>query len=81
MFNAFGGRAGFDVDASHVFPQNVLAAITLVSGGAGDRAGLGCEARILLWSVAITALPGTGSDPMLLQQKTCVSGSNWLHSL
>ena len=33
---AFGGRAGFDVDASHIFPQCVLAAIALVVGVAGD---------------------------------------------
>ena len=30
--NFFGGRAGFDVDASHILPQGVLAAITLVGG-------------------------------------------------
>ena len=34
--SAFGGRAGFDVDARHVFPQGVLAAITLGGGRAGD---------------------------------------------
>ena len=28
----FGGRSGFDEDASHIFPQGVLAAITLVGG-------------------------------------------------
>lgn len=26
---AFGGRAGFEANASHVFPQDLLAAITL----------------------------------------------------
>ena len=30
VFNAFGRRAGFDIYASHLFPQGVLAAITLV---------------------------------------------------
>ena len=35
--NAFGKRAGFDVDTSHVFPQGVLAAITFVVDVAGDR--------------------------------------------
>ena len=34
--STFAGRAGFDVDASHVFPQDVLAAGTLVWGGAGE---------------------------------------------
>ena len=33
MANAFGWRAEFDMDASHLFPQGVLAAITLVGGG------------------------------------------------
>ena len=43
--NAFGGRAGFDMDESHVFPQSVLAAITWVESGPGDggaTAGAGC---------------------------------------
>ena len=31
------GDSGFDVDASHVFPQGVLAAITYVGGEAGER--------------------------------------------
>ena len=42
--NAFGGRAGFDMNASHVFPQGVLAAITVVGGGLemkGLQLGLG----------------------------------------
>ena len=41
--HAFGGRAGFDGSANHVFPYGVLAAITLVAGriemkGVGTRA-------------------------------------------
>ena len=46
--NAFGERAGFDVDPSHVFPQGVLAAITLVGSGTRDgsaRAGALCKVR------------------------------------
>ena len=39
--NAFGGRARFDVDTSHVFPQDVLAVITLVPCVAGDREAKG----------------------------------------
>ena len=34
---AFGGRAGFDLNISHVFPQSVQAAITLLVCGAGER--------------------------------------------
>ena len=69
---AFGGRAGFDVDPSHIFPQGLLAAITLVGGGARDgeaRAGAQCEAGLPFCSVAVTALPGVGSEPKLLEQK------------
>ena len=45
--SAFFGRAGFDIITSHIFPQDVLAAITLVGGGAGEggaRAGARCGA-------------------------------------
>lgn len=45
MSDAFSGRARFDVDASRVFLQDVLATITLVGGGAGDgdaRTGTRC---------------------------------------
>ena len=67
-----GWRAAFDVDASHVFPQGMLATITLVRGGTGDggaRAVDRYETRLLLCSVAITALSGVGSDPKLVEQK------------
>ena len=37
VFNPFDDRDQFDVAASHVFPQGVLAAITLVGGAAADR--------------------------------------------
>lgn len=30
--SVFHGRDGFDVDTSHVFPQGVLTAITLIEG-------------------------------------------------
>ena len=46
MSSPFGWRAGFDMAASHVFPQGVLAAVTLLRGVAGDggaRAGAGRE--------------------------------------
>ena len=38
----FGGRAGFDVDASHILSQGVLAAITLVGGMAYDGETRAC---------------------------------------
>ena len=31
--NAFGGRAGFDMDASYILPQSGQEVITLVRGG------------------------------------------------
>lgn len=69
--NAFGRKAGFDMDSSHIFHQGVLAAISLVVGGAGDkaaRAGTRYEAG-LLCTVAVTSLSGAGSDSKLLEQK------------
>ena len=70
--NAFGGRPGFDVDSIHVFPQGLLAAITLVGIGTGDggaRAGTECEAGLPLCSVAVTTLSWVASVPKLLEQK------------
>ena len=51
----FGGRAGSDINTGHIFLQRVLAAITLMGGGAGDggaRAGVRCEAGLAIFSVA-----------------------------
>ena len=51
VLRVFGGRAGFGVNTSHIFPQDVLAAITLVGGGAGEgvaRAGSRCEVGLPL---------------------------------
>ena len=62
--SVLGGRAGFDVDASHVFPQGVLAAITLVGCVAGigvARACSGYEEGVPLCSVAVTALSRLGA--------------------
>ena len=84
MSNAFGGRAGFDVDVSHVFPQGVLAALIFVvvrAGGGGARAGAGCEVGLPLCSTALTALLGVGFDPMLLELKLSGLGPGWLPSL
>ena len=69
---AFGMKAGFNLDVSHVFPHGVLAAITLVVGWAregGATTGPGCETGLPLCSVAITALSRVGSDLNLLEQK------------
>lgn len=64
--SAFDGRAGFDMDPTHVFPQGVLAAMTLVEGRAGDEGATARairEARLLLCSVAVTTLLGVGFNP------------------
>ena len=70
--NAFGGRAGFEMDVTYIFPQGTVAAITFIGRGAGDegaRAGIGCEVGLPLCSVAKTALSGVRSNPKLLEQK------------
>ena len=49
--------AGCEVDASHIFPQVVLAVATLVARWAGDGgADTMIEVVLTLFSVAITAL-------------------------
>ena len=71
MSSGFGGRVVFDMNTSPVFPQDVLAAITLVRSGAENRrarARVGCEAGLSLCLVAVTALLGVGSGPKLLEQ-------------
>ena len=40
--SAFGGKAEFDVNAYHIFPQGVLVAITLLGGVAGDEGARAC---------------------------------------
>ena len=72
VLSGFDGRAGFDVNSS-LFPQGVLAAITLVGGRAGDggaRAIARCELGLPLCSVAVFTLLGWGvrSDSKLLEQ-------------
>lgn len=54
------------MDISHVFSQDLLAAITLVMSVAGDgvaRAGSGCEMGLPLRLVSATALSGLWSYP------------------
>ena len=55
---AFGGRAVLGVDISYVFPQGVLAAVTLVGGGLEvERLELAeCEERLPLFTVVATTL-------------------------
>ena len=68
--NAFDVRAGFDMNASHIFLQVVLTAITFLGGWAGNggtRACAVCEVGLPFFSVAITALSGAGSDLKLLE--------------
>lgn len=40
--NTFDGKDRFYVNASHVFPQGVLANVTLVKGVAGDGGASSC---------------------------------------
>lgn len=57
------------MDASHVFPQSVMAIILLIGGVVGiviSGAHAGCEMGLLLCSMAVTALSGSGSAPQLL---------------
>ena len=70
--NIFGVRAGFDLDATHIFPQGVLVTITLIGGVVAVRGSKGCtrcEAGLPFWSVAVTALSGMWSVPQLLEIK------------
>ena len=62
--NSFGGMAWSEVVASHIFPQVVLAVVTLVGHWTGDGgAGTMTEVELPLHSVAITALLCIASDP------------------
>ena len=64
--NGFGGRAVSDVLTNHVFPQDGLAAVTLIGSGAGDggaRARAVCWLGLLLCSVANTTPLGVGVGP------------------
>lgn len=70
--SAFGGRTGFDVNTNYIFPQGVLATVTLVGRVAGDgeaRACAGCEAGLPLCSVTVTTLSAVDSALKLLEWK------------
>ena len=70
--NSFGGRAGFGMETSYIFPRCVLAVISLIGGVVcvgGFKACVGCEAGLPLCSVVVTILSGSGSAPQLLGWK------------
>ena len=70
MPTSFDGMAGYEVVASHVFPQVVLTIVALVGHWTGDGgASAMTEGGLPLYSVAITALSCIASDPNLLGQK------------
>ena len=57
--SVFGVRAGFGIDASHVFLQGVLAFIPFIANVVGFvvfRSCVGCEVGLLLYSVSVSVL-------------------------
>ena len=63
-------RAGFDMGASHIFPQGVLAALPFREGVFGVGVYKACaesEAGLPLCSMAVSALSGVGFAPKLLE--------------
>lgn len=72
MPSVFGGKSGFELSMSDIFPQCVVAAIILVGGGIGDegsRDRARCEPGLLFCSVANITLLRAGPGPKLLKQK------------
>lgn len=70
--HVFGTRSGFDGDDSHLFPQGLLATITLLKGLAGvggSKDHTGYEVGLCLCSMSAAALPGVWSVAKLLEQK------------
>ena len=68
----FGGRPGFYVNMSCIFPHVVVAVGTLVGVETGDgvfRARIRCELGLLLCSVVNTTLLRVGLWPKLLEEK------------
>ena len=63
------GKTDFDVDFSYVFPQDMLATITLtvsVAGVEGCNVCAECETGLPLYSIDVANLSGLGSAPYLL---------------
>ena len=78
--STFDGRTGFDVDANHIFPQGVLAALTLVGCGAGNggtRAAQGVRWDFLSAQWLSPPCQGQGLIK-LLEQKPQGFDSSWL---
>ena len=68
--NSFGARADFSTDASHIFPQGMLAIIPLIGAVIGVVVSIvyaGCEVGPPLCSETVTILSGVGSAPQLLE--------------
>ena len=59
------------MDASHIFPQGLLAAIDLVGAGAGDRGARVRAECAAQWPSS--PYVGVGLDSKLLGQKPCGS--------
>ena len=59
--NPFDGRTRFEMDTSHIFPQGVLAAITLVGGGAGDGGGQSAHST---WAGTHTSAEAVAGNPV-----------------
>ena len=68
---AFGERAGFDVVTSHIFPQGVMAAFTLVESVAvmGQLEPSQGEVGLPLCSVSVTTMSVARSTTKLLEHK------------
>ena len=66
VLNVFGIRAGFDMDTDHVFPQGMLASITLtvdVVGVGRPKACTVCEVGLPFCSMAVATLLGVRPTP------------------
>ena len=73
--STFRGRADFDVDDCHIFPQGMLTTISIVVSDTGDglaRAGIQYEAGLSLCSVTISPEPNLGLSPSCWSPK-CLS--------
>lgn len=57
LLSSFGERAEFDVNINHIFPQEMLAAITLIGCGAGEG-GARDRARVSSLLGALLPYPG-----------------------
>lgn len=73
--STFRGRADFDVDDCHIFPQGMLTTISIVVSDTGDglaRAGIRCEAGLPLCSVTISPEPKLDLSPSCWSSRVCL---------